>query len=311
MDGVVGRGRMKAERLAVYTTWYPGVEKYLAEWHRSLATQTDLNFDVWIGVDSLDPQREVEAFGGLQKAHWVLAEAGDTPARVRERAVSRLVDDYPATVFVDSDDVMLPGRIAQARAALASHDVAACALRVVDEDGSDVGVVFGRSEEGDWGEFLPYHNVFGLSNSAYRSDLLKKLLPLPADCILIDWLLATRAWASGARLFFDREPGMAYRQYGANVAKVLPPFTATDILHATERVDSHYRLLLGEPSWTIPPSSRSILAAARERFAAFERFVLASPGNLARYVEALNRLTPRYVWWWAVANPELESVWKT
>jgi hypothetical protein len=77
-----------------------------------LEKQTDRDFDVWIGVDALEPRREAEALGGLQEAHWVLAEAGDSPARVRERAVSRLVDDYPATVFVDSDDVLLPGRVA-------------------------------------------------------------------------------------------------------------------------------------------------------------------------------------------------------
>ena len=43
----------------------------------------------------------------------------------------------------------------------------------------------------------------------------------------------------------------------------------------------------------------------------FETFVGASEANLTRYVEALNRLAPRYVWWWAVANPELESLWKS
>lgn len=306
---MVVRSRMRAERLAVYTTWYPGVEKYLPDWNRSLASQTDRDFDVWIGVDALDAEREAAALGGLPDARWVAAEPGDPPARVRERAMNRLVEDYAAIVFVDSDDVLLPTRIAAARAALELHDVAACALRIVDERGRDLGLVFGRSEEGDWGGFLPRHNVFGLSNSAYRSEVLRKLLPLPADCILIDWLLASRAWASGRDLYFDPEPRMAYRQYAANVAKVLPPFTETDILRATERVRSHYHLLLDDPSWTIPPPFRSLLAAARERFAAFEGFVLDSPENLARYVEALNGLAPRYVWWWAVANPELEHLW--
>jgi hypothetical protein len=303
--------RMTIQRLAVYTTWYPGVEGFLQEWHRSLVRQTDQDFDVWIGVDALDPRERARALGGLQEAHWVFAAPGDTPARIRERAMTQLVEAYPAVVFVDSDDVLLPSRVAAARAALEAHDITACALRIVDEGGHDLGLVFGRPDEGDWGGFLPRHNVFGLSNSAYRSTVLRHLLPLPADCILIDWLLATRAWVSGRDLSFDPEPRMAYRQYGANVAKVVPPFTATDILRATEAVRSHYRLLLDDASWTIPSPSRSVLASARERFCAFESFVLASPENLARYVGALNRLAPRYVWWWAVANPELESLWKT
>jgi len=28
-------------------------------------------------------------------------------------------------------------------------------------------------------------------------------------------------------------------------------------------------------------------------------------------VRALNRLPPRYIWWWSVANPELEDLWKS
>ena len=36
----------RAERLAVYTTVYPGVEPFLAEWRASLRAQTDGDFDL-------------------------------------------------------------------------------------------------------------------------------------------------------------------------------------------------------------------------------------------------------------------------
>jgi hypothetical protein len=302
---------MTIPRLAVYTTWYPGVERFLPEWSRSLVDQTDRNFALWVGVDGLEFRSVAEPLGGLSETHWVIAEPGDTPARVRERALVRIVQDYPAVVFVDSDDVLMPSRVAAARAALEKHDVAGCALKIVDEDGKDLGVRvrFGPPAGVEWAELLPRHNVFGLSNSAYRSDVLRRLLPLPETCILIDWLFATRAWALGYDMYFDEEPGMSYRQYGENVAKVIPPFTSTDVLRATERVRKHYDLLLDEPSWPMPASSLSLLMAARKRFTAFERFVLESPTGLASYVEALNALPPRFVWWWAIANPELEQIW--
>lgn len=302
---------MTLPRLAVYSTWYPGVERFLLEWSRSLANQTDRGFDVWIGVDALDAQREADAVGGLDGARWVVAEPGDTPARVRERAVSRLVQDYSAIVFVDSDDVLFPSRVAAARAALDKHDVVGCAVRIVDEGGRDLGLRFGPPQGADCTELLPRHNVFGLSNSAYRCDVLRRLLPLPSDCVLIDWLLATRAWVLGCDLFFDEEPGMAYRQYGDNVARVLPPFTEAEVMRATERVGQHYRVLLEEPSWTVPSPFRPPLDAARERFTSFEVFILGDSEGRRHYVDALNALPPRYVWWWAVANPELEHIWKT
>jgi hypothetical protein len=49
--------------------------------------------------------------------------------------------------------------------------------------------------------------------------------------------------------------------------------------------------------------------AARDRAERFHRAVSGSPEMLARYVVALNELPPRLVWWWAVANPELEHLW--
>ena len=300
---------MTMSRLAVYTTWYPGVERFLPEWSRSLRDQTDRNFDLWVGVDGLDFRKAAEPLGTPSGTRWVVAEPGATPARVRERALSRIVQEYPAVVFVDSDDLLMPSRVAAARAALEKHDVVGCALKIVDEEGKDLGARFGPPAGAEWAELLPRHNVFGLSNSAYRSDVLRQLLPLPEDCILIDWLFATRAWAQGHNLFFDEVPGMSYRQYGTNVAKVLPPFFEEGVVRATECVAGHYRLVLDNPLRRLGPVPRARLEAAHARFTIFEKFLAASPDGRRQYLEALNGLTPRYVWWWAVANSELEHLW--
>ena len=300
---------MTMSRLAVYTTWYPGVERFVGDWFRSVVGQTDGSFDLWVGVDGLDFRRVAGPLGGLSGTRWVVAEPGDTPARVRESALVRIVQEYPAVVFVDSDDVLMPSRFAAARAALERHDVVGCALKIANEEGKDLGVRFGPPAGAEWAELLPRHNVFGLSNSAYRSEVLRQLLPLPETCLLIDWLFATRAWALGHDLFFDEEPGMCYRQYGANVAKVVPPFSEEDVVRATERVAGHYRFVLDDPSWRLGPLPRARVEAARARFSVFERFLTTRPDGRRRYLEALNGIAPRYVWWWAVANPELEHIW--
>ena len=44
--------------------------------------------------------------------------------------------------------------------------------------------------------------------------------------------------------------------------------------------------------------------------ASFHATVAHSADTLARYVEALNQLTPDYVWWWCVAHPCLEEIWR-
>ena len=66
--------------LALYTTIYPGVEPFLLDWFHSVQSQTDNDFDLWIGLDALDIVAVEQALGGQPRATWVRAESGDTPA---------------------------------------------------------------------------------------------------------------------------------------------------------------------------------------------------------------------------------------
>jgi hypothetical protein len=310
MDGLVADAARPTGRIAVYTTMYPGVERFLAEWYRSLKAQDDRDFDLWIGSDGLAPDRVRELLGEDPDARWIVAEAGMTPAQVRAAAIGEIVDQYDSVIFVDSDDVLLPARTAAAREALRTSDVSGCALRVIDGDGRDLGVVFGAPASTDWGELLPRYNVFGLSNSSYRCEALARCLPIPSRGVLVDWLLATRAWLLGCRLAFDEEPRMQYRQYDANVAKVLGPYSRGDVLRAALRVALHYDCLLDEPAWPIPPDRRPRWEAERSRVRGFLDAAGRAPEFLDEYLRGLNRLPAAPVWWWSVAHPDLESSWK-
>lgn len=299
---------MSADRLALCTTMYRGVEPFLSEWYDSVERQTDRAFDLWVALDGLTPADVAAAIGRMPHAEWLEMEAGMTPARIRSETFQRLVDRYSAVVPVDSDDVLHPSRVAAAREALLHADVAACALDVMDARGCDLGVVFSMPAGADAAGLLPRCNVFGLSNSAYRSATLRRCLPVPDDCVLIDWLLATRAWAMGATLAFDVTPRMRYRQHAANTAPMLPPFAGEQVLAASGRVLGHYRAVL-DGAWPLPPEARERLEAERARVAAFDAAVRARPAALERYVRELNALPPMRVWWWQVAHPSLEPTW--
>jgi len=300
---------MRADRLALYTTIYPGVEKYLAVWYQSVSLQRDRDFDLWIGVDSLSVDQVIAACGSKLDATWLVATDGDSPAQIRCSAIERMVDAYAAVVFVDSDDILHPSRVEGARAALRDHDVVACGLRIVNEEGHDLGVTFEPLAGADLGTLLARYNVFGLSNTAYRSEILRRCLPFPAECVLIDWLLATRAWAMEANLYFYYTPRMAYRQYPANLARVLPPFTPQQVLAATERVLNHYHCMLA-PEWELGATYRHRLHTARDRVEVFYQSLTGLTSRLYRYVHALNQIPPQYIWWWCVAHPNLEDIWK-
>ena len=104
---------------------------------------------------------------------------------------------------------------------------------------------------------LPRTNAFGLSNTAYRSDVLRACLPIPAAAALVDWYLITMAWLQGARLAFDPTPRMDYRQHGANMARIRSPFTAERVRADTALVREHFRLVLdGLPAGRCRPERR-------------------------------------------------------
>jgi hypothetical protein len=299
---------MPSNKLAVYTTVYPGVQKYLGAWAHSISQQTDSHFDLWIGVDSLDIEEIVKAFGKELHPNWVLNSRGRSSTQLRITAINELALAYSSIVFVDSDDLLDPSRIEAARSYLENFGVVATALRIINETGNDLGLTFGIDHDRDIDSLMPRYNVFGLSNTAYRAEVLRCCLPLSDESELLDWQLATRAWIKGASLGFDHTPRMFYRQYGSNSARVLQPFSARYVSMATLKVLDHYRCLVRSRE-DMPLRFRDQLLVAGNRVEKFFESISRSKETLEKYVESLNRIEPEYVWWWCIAHPELEAIW--
>jgi hypothetical protein len=300
----------RRNKLALYTTIYPAVLEYLPEWHRSVRSQSDKDFELWIGLDCLTREDVEKALGCQMDANWIMAPAGSSPAEVRQLVLSQIALRGLDVVLVDSDDILHPSRIAGAREALMRSDLAACALEIVDEVGCNAGADFNLDPVLKPSQVLPRTNVFGFSNSAFRCELLERCLPIPREAVLVDWFLATRAWLYGAELAFDRTIRMKYRQYSSNTARVRLPFRSEQVLSDTALVRRHFQLVLAagsEPQflqgrWT------QLLSAAHD-LEQFERFI-QNPEGLRAYVESLNRAVTQPIWWTSVAYPPLAHVWK-
>lgn len=295
--------------LALFTTIYPGVEKYLADWYRSVREQTDQAFDLWIGVDAIAIDVAKEAMGADPGATWVPGAARDTPAQIRQRALTRIAQAYEGVVLVDSDDLLHASRVATAREMLERDDIVGCALRLVDEQGLETGVRFGLPLRAQPEDIFPRNNIFGLSNTAMRTGLLRRCLPIPAPVALVDWFLATRAWLMGARMAFGDEVGMDYRQHGANMARVTPPFEEDQVALDTERVRSHFRIVQSSLSEGALADRLAEVARTAADVEAFHARIVVERSMLRRYVRALNTLESVPLWWSCVANPLLRHMW--
>ena len=301
----------RGNKLGVYATVYPAVLKYLPEWYRSVQSQTDKDFELWIGLDALNRSDVEDRLGTSVDAHWIQGTENSTPALVRDHALREMTAANLDVVLVDSDDVLDPSRVASAREALRSSDLAACALEIVDEGGQSLGSKFSLDPVVKPAQVLPRNNVFGFSNSAYRCELLERCLPIPKDAILVDWYVATRAWLFGAELSFDHNVRMKYRQYGANTARVRLPFWADQVLSDSLLVRKHFQLVLasGGENHFLPGRWVEFLRVARD-IEQFERYINQSPANLNSYLDSLNRVVKQPIWWTSVAYSPLAHMWK-
>ncbi len=247
--------------------------------------------------------------GSDLKANWVVAPSGASPAQIRQLALARIVETCAEVVLVDSDDLLHPSRVAAARADLQANELAGCALCLIDQQGKDLGLTFGLPPHFEPEDVFPRNNVFGFSNSAFRSEILRRCLPIPADAVLVDWFLATRAWLLGARLAFDDVPRMDYRQHPTNTARVRFPFSRDQVISDTALVRQHFQLLLAEPRRDYMAERACALRSAMEEVEEFHENIVLHPGQLDEYVQALNALHPPPLWWCCVAYPALEHMW--
>jgi hypothetical protein len=295
--------------LAVYTTIYPGVETYLLDWYRSLRQQTDQEFQLWIGLDQLTSEYVQNMLGSDVTSHWVTAPSGVTPAQIRQKALARIVETCSGVVLVDSDDLLHASRVAAARAALQDSELTGCALCLVDQRGQHLGLTFDLPSPLKPENVFPRNNVFGFSNSAFRSDLLRRCLPIPADVLLVDWFLSTRAWLLGAKLNFDHLPRMDYRQHAANTARVRSPFSSDQVISDTALVRRHFQVLLAEHRCDYLDERYAAVGKVAREVEAFHQRIVLHPAKLDGYVEALNALHPAALWWSCVAYPALGPMW--
>jgi hypothetical protein len=282
---------------------------YLREWYRSVLEQTDQDYHLWIGMDGIDAEDVKKTMGADPNAIWVMAASGDTPAQIRQRALAQIIEAYDGVVLVDSDDMLHASRVNAARAALQLSDLAGCALRLVDQRGHDLRSTFSLPLQSRPEDVFPRNNIFGLSNSAFRSDLLRTCLPIPAEVVLVDWFLATKAWLYGARMVFDPVVRMDYRQHGSNMARVRPPFSLNQVVRDTERVRQHFQILLTAQKKDFIDDRLAELEQVACDVEMFYQNVILQPAQLEHYIQALNELNPAPLWWSCVAHPSLRQIW--
>ena len=298
-------------RTALYTTVYPGVERFFKAWYDSARAQR-VELDLAIALDGVSVEQLERAAGEPIQALWFYAPPRSSFAQIRGSAWRELCGTHEAIVMSDADDVMRPGRVRSALDALQSADLIACGMQLVDERLKPLGLTIEPGRRAQPESYLFKVNDFGLTNTAWRAEALRRALPLPKTVRLVDWHIATQAVGLGLRLATRPEVMVEYRQYEGNMTQHLPPYSAALIERASGEVSAHYEALSARAeAWPVA-SARQDFERARARHARFAQAIKAR-ALIDDYVEALNALDAEthspFKWWACVAHPELKRLW--
>jgi hypothetical protein len=297
------------KKIALFTTVYPEGKQFLPDFFTSLSTQKDKKFDLWVGLDRTQEAELDEFFSDIYKVIFIERKNTESNSSFRQRAIELMIERYNIIIFVDSDDILSDTRVSSSRSSLEYHDMYGCAMKIIGEQGEDLNLLFDMPPDSRIESILPRFNIFGMSNTCYSSDILKKCLPFPIDCVLLDWFVATRAWALGARIYFDPVQRMSYRQHSLNIARVIAPFTEKQIIESTKLVLAHYNLVLSKIP-ELHESKRRLIQDSQEYVELFYSSISKSPEKFREYVRRLNNLPINHIWWSCVAYPDLEDLWR-
>ena len=283
------------KEVAFFTVVYPGVEPYLGDFFRSIATQTYPHFDLIIGNDGLSSLDLVNYRPDIS-----IIDLEGTPAEVRDAGFQFLRSEgYKYVVFGDSDDFFSPTRVETSLDLLQKYDVVVNDLDLVEADGRLIqpGYLSQRLNQrvkiGN--EFIYDKNVFGLSNTAVRTSLLPSNR-IPAELLAVDWFVFANILERGARAIFTTSTRTFYRQHGSNIAG-LGDWTLESILRGVLVKALHYKAMT-----TVDLEGYNDIAA---KFAKLNLRLLEDEGFKNEYIDFLKSKTKDFPCWWeSVLLPE-------
>ena len=277
-------------RTAVVTVVYPGVEKYLADFFASWASQTDRDFEILVvdaGASELDAH--IKSFrSSLPNIHILPARGG--VVELRKKAIRWAGEKgFDLAIFSDADDFFKADRVATAKALSSLGQVLFNELILVWPDVEKrVPLMSDRFEEGqrlDSADILNF-NCLGLGNTAaWLENIVPVLDEIPDSTEAFDWALFAKVLARGNSARFTRKTATYYRQHSNNIAA---PFDLSEsqILRGVDVKRQHYAIL------------GASVSRLENAYAALSSDLRSDPAFRGEYCAAVLAAAPEKPLWW-------------
>ena len=201
--------------ISVCMATYNG-ERYVSEQIQSILTQLGPNDELLISDDlSTDSTlKKVRIFERDARVRLIGSSRAGGVVRNFERVLSFATGDI--IILSDQDDVWLPGKIEIVKQSLQCADLVMLNGFVVDAQLKESGQYISDVVRPRVGLVRNlYKNSYVGCCMAFRSNLLKYVMPFPSNVVWHDWLIAL-AGEGKFRCVRSPEPSILYRRHGGN-----------------------------------------------------------------------------------------------
>lgn len=232
-----------SKKIAFLTTIFPINDEFLTDCFDSLEQQTFKKFDIIVVNDGY------QKFDTIKKKYINLniieLPYKNTPSKNREYGINYVKTmGYDVVIFGDSDDYFEKNRIEKSIELLKAHDIVVNDLSLFNTHG-----IYNRQYLSnrisnhtiiDFA-FILEKNIFGLSNTAIKLDLIDSV-DFDPSLIAVDWYFFSLLLLKAKDAIFTNETQTFYRQYSDNTIGI-GEITRKSIYNMLKVKKIHYGLM--------------------------------------------------------------------
>lgn len=209
------------KKIAFVTFVYPGVEKYLKQFIKSLNNQTDIQFDLIVHNDGCENIRNF-----LKSKYFPIVIVNSNEKNLFDIRLWTfnfcLTNEYSHVILGDSDDFFEANRVAVIKRLLNQYEIVINDISLVNasEEVYENRVFSRRIYNNSIITFnhIEKYNFIGFTNSAFCLNVLKLLDGNKTQSKIVDWYFYSILLLKGKKAIFTTETVSYYRQHEKNIA---------------------------------------------------------------------------------------------
>lgn len=275
---------------------FPEISTFLESLIYSLHKQTDKEFTLLIIEDGLSIKKS--DFYGLN--FKIISVKNKKPIAIREMIIKYALDNqFDNLIFVDCDDILSIDRIKILKKGLIYYDIVCHDLSIIDYHGNCISNSFFKINKMANMEIkicdLLKKNYIGLGNSGFKVNFLKHAIPIPDDCIAVDWWIGLNVLFNKGNAILLKDKLSQYRQYDGNTANI------TEISQKDIELEYQVKMKLYHNLMEKYPNEKNVISKVLiETKDSYNRFFDLI--NKHEYIQNINKNS----WWDLLNNIEKE-----